>query len=274
MKRECALGTGRLFFPMITAVCFDLWETLLTETAERSRRTEQLRLRRMEEVLSARGFEAAAERIDLAYRQLWQRCHDLYWSADHDVPCRRQIEHFLEALALDSATFDEPALAALEDAYAYAALEILPATVEGAAQVLRQLRSNGLRLGLISNTGRTPGYALRPILERLELGPFDVMVFSNEHGRCKPQPSIFEELTQALGVSRGEGAFVGDNLYADVLGSQRAGMHGIHFDPPVKGAAVAPPVDHGQTIVPDATIRALGELPAVVEELSKLKIEN
>lgn len=245
----------------LKAVAFDLWETLITDTPELSRQQERLRLTRMEEILTAHGLGELADRIEHAYRALWHRCHDLYWSLDLDVPCRRQIEHFLEELELDPHSFDERVLEALEDAYAGAALDILPKTVDGAEELLASLKSRGLRVGLISNTGRTPGSVLRAILERLRLSQhIDVMVFSNEHGECKPQQSIFEELRRGLDVAFDELMFVGDNPYVDVHGAQRLGMCGIHFDPPTRGTAVAPPVDHGLEIVPDAHIRHLRDL--------------
>ncbi|HEX6083623.1 MAG TPA: HAD family hydrolase [Thermoanaerobaculia bacterium] len=244
---------------MLRAVAFDLWETLITDTPELSREQERLRLTRMEEILTAHGHGALADRIEHAYRALWHRCHDLYWSSDVDVPCRRQIEHFLDELQL--VVRDETMLEALEDAYAGAALEILPRTVEGAVELLAELKSRDLRVGLISNTGRTPGSVLRAILDALGLAPhIDVMVFSNEHGQCKPQPSIFEELRRGLDVAYEEMMFVGDNVYVDVHGAQRVGMRGVHFDPPTRGTAIAPPVEHGLEIVPDARITRLVEL--------------
>ena len=256
---------------MLKSISFDLWETLLTDTPELSRRQERLRLERMERVLTERGFAAEAERIEQAYRKLWHRCHELYWSRDEDIACRVQIELFLEALDLDIATFDEASLAALEDAYAGAAVEVLPSVVPGAIEVVAELRERGYRIGLISNTGRTPGYALREILIRLGLAPsIDAMVFSNEHGVCKPQPSIFASLREALGVDYDEMMFVGDNLYVDVHGAQRLGITGVHFDPPTRGTAVAPPFEHGLEIVADATIRDLRELLEIIPALATL----
>ena len=250
---------------LLRAVAFDLWETLITDTPELSRQQERLRLTRMEEILSAHGHGVLADRIEHAYRTLWRRCHDLYWSLDLDVPCRRQIEHFLEELQLDPASLDASMLEALEDAYAGAALEILPRSVDGAEELLAALKSRGLRIGLISNTGRTPGSVLRAILEALNLAPhIDVMVFSNEHGQCKPQASIFEELRRRLGVAYGEMMFVGDNLYVDVHGAQRCGMRAIHFDPPTRGTAVAPPVEHGLEIVPFARVTRLPDILSVL----------
>ncbi len=252
---------------MIKAISFDLWETLITDTPALSREQERLRLTRMEQILAESGYAALADRIEHAYRALWHRCQELYWSADRDVPCRTQIEHFLDELELQ--VKDEPTLAALEDAYAHAAVEVLPAVVDGAAETLGELKSRGFSVGLISNTGRTPGYALRRILEELGLAPsIDVMVFSNEHGFCKPVTSIFEELRRGLDVAYEEMVFVGDNLYADVHGAQRLGMRGIHFVPEKRGTAVAPPVDHGLEIVPDAVVRELREVIPFVERLS------
>ncbi|HEX2835506.1 MAG TPA: HAD family hydrolase [Thermoanaerobaculia bacterium] len=251
---------------MLRAVAFDLWETLITDTPELSRQQERLRMSRMEEILAGRGHADVADRIEVAYRTLWHKCQELYWSSDVDIPCRRQIEHFLEELQLDAHSFDEAMLSELEHAYAHAAVEVLPATVHGAAETLRELKARGFGIGLISNTGRTPGYALRGILDALGLAPsIDVMVFSNEHGSCKPQPSIFEELRRGLGVAYEEMLFVGDNLYVDVHGAQRCGMRGVHFVPPVRGTAIAPPVDHGLEIVPDARVTDLRDLLHVVD---------
>ncbi|HXH90487.1 MAG TPA: HAD family hydrolase [Thermoanaerobaculia bacterium] len=251
---------------MLKAIAFDLWETLLTDTPEISRRQERLRLDRMERVLVERGFEETAARIETAYRSFWHRCYERYWSRDEDIACRVQIEHFLDELGLDTATFDEPSLAALEDVYARAAVDILPSPVPGANEVLASLRERGYLIGLISNTGRTPGYALREILEHLGMASsIDAMVFSNEHGVCKPNPSIFSTLRDSLGVDYDEMMFVGDNIYVDVHGAQSLGMTGVHFDPPTRGTAIAPPVDHGLEIVPHATIRDLRELIEIVE---------
>ena len=238
---------------MIKAIVFDLWETLITEQPGMPGAWKRIRLERIARILST-----PSKSLESAYRSSWERCHELYWSADKDVPCRTQIEHFVEALEIE---VDEPTMQALEHAYATAAIEAMPVVVPGATELLPRLAADGHKLGLISNTGRTPGYALRTILERLDLGRyFDVMVFSNEHGACKPQMSIFEAVRVALDLRFEEMLFVGDNLYVDIYGAQRCGMRAVHFIPPQRGTAVAPDVDHGLTIKPDATIYDLREL--------------
>jgi putative hydrolase of the HAD superfamily len=252
------------------AIAFDLWETLITNTPELSRAQERLRLEAMERVMRARGFDHAASQIHAAYRAVWERCQELYWSLDRDIPCRRQIEHFLELLEVDPASFDEETLDELQAVYAGAILDVLPRVVDGAHEALRDVRARDLAVGLISNTGRTPGSTLRDVLSRLGLGSsIDAMVFSDEHGECKPRRSIFERLREALGADYDEIVFVGDNLYADVHGAQQCGMRAIHFTPRVRGTAVAPPFEHGLNIVADATIDDLRDLPAAIERLSR-----
>jgi putative hydrolase of the HAD superfamily len=250
---------------MLKAIAFVLWETLITDPPEQSRAQERLRLERMERVLRDAGFVTEAQRLEDAYRGTWHRCQELYWSADRDISCRTQVEHFLELLECTAAVDVD----ALEEAYARAAIDILPLPVPGARELVAELKDRGYRLGLISNTGRTPGSALREILDALDLAPFlDAMVFSNEHGECKPQPSIFETLRASLAVRAEEIVFVGDNLYVDVHGAQRCGMRAVHFIPERRGNAVAPAVDHGLEIAADAVIRDLAELPEVLARIN------
>jgi putative hydrolase of the HAD superfamily len=252
---------------VLKVIAFDLWETLITDTPEVARAQERMRLARMESILLDHDHVAEADRIENAYRTVWKRCHELYWSADNDIPCRRQIEVFLEELGIDGSALEPVTLDELEHAYATAAVTILPAVVTGAQEVLSIVKKRGFRTGLISNTGRTPGYALREILKELELAPsLDAMVFSDEHGFCKPRPSIFEQLRGLLDVDYNEMLFVGDNLFVDILGAKRCGMRAVHFVPPVRGTAVAPAVEH-EEVEADATIAHLRELLPLVERM-------
>jgi hypothetical protein len=45
-------------------------------------------------------------------------------------------------------------------------------------------------------------------------------------------------------------------------------MKAIHFIPPRRGTAVAPDVNHGLTIEPDATIDDLRELPRAIDRFT------
>jgi putative hydrolase of the HAD superfamily len=90
--------------------------------------------------------------------------------------------------------------------------------------VLRAIRSTGVRIGLISNTQR----CLSTFAEHFELcGLFDVSLSSYEHGYMKPHPSIFEAALGAVGASPGEAVMVGDSLAHDIAGAMAIGMRGV-----------------------------------------------
>lgn len=93
-----------------------------------------------------------------------------------------------------------------------------------ALELLRQLRERGLRLGLVSNTF-APGRFLSPRLDECGLGPaVDVVVLSSEHGKRKPDPTIFHVALDGLGVAPEQAVFVGDRLAADIAGAHDVGM--------------------------------------------------
>ena len=252
------------------AIGFDLWETLLTNPLGASKLQDGRRIAALSAVFNDASIPHDAASVELAYRELWNRCHELYWSKDLDVPTRRHVEHLLEAMPVDATSLSEDDLVRLERAYSETILEHPPELVPAADEILRTLRKSGYRLGLISNTGRTPGDVLRRVLDRMGIGElFDVMLFSNEIGVCKPQRQIYESMLVALGSAAEAAVFVGDNIDVDVFGAQQIGMRGVHFAPAEKGTAVAPPVERDEPVRADATIGHLRELLPLVEQWNR-----
>jgi histidinol-phosphate phosphatase family protein len=116
-----------------------------------------------------------------------------------------------------------------------------PALVEpmpGAAETLRRLRSEGVRVGMVSNqSGVARGLItedqLRAVNERVAqlLGPFEtwqICIHGEEDGcACrKPAPGLVQQAALALGVDVRRCVVVGDIL-ADVHAATRAGARGI-----------------------------------------------
>ncbi len=90
--------------------------------------------------------------------------------------------------------------------------------------LLEALRSDGFKLGLVSNAF-DPGWLLHRDLEQMGLAErLDFAVFSSEVGKRKPHPLIFRRALEALEVEAEEALFVGDRLLEDVGGASELGM--------------------------------------------------
>ena len=96
---------------------------------------------------------------------------------------------------------------------------------EDALPVLADLRAHGLKLGLVSNTGRDLAEFVQH--HRLEV---DFFLGSRAHGKTKPDPSIFRAVLDALEVEASAAAMVGDSLTDDIEGALALGMHALLLD--------------------------------------------
>ena len=96
---------------------------------------------------------------------------------------------------------------------------------EDTLPVLEELRAYGLRLGLVSNTGRDLDEFVRH--HRLDV---DAVIGSRAHGRTKPHATIFRALLEALEVEAEDAAMVGDSLDDDIRGAEALGMRAVLLD--------------------------------------------
>ena len=231
---------------MLRAVTFDLWQTLILDTPEGLRQARADRVRGIHDVLAREGIAVEVAAVDQAYDAVGAKLEEV-WSARRDVGSRGQVRLLLERLGLDGAVPAEGGLMeALDQAYCLPILSALPVPNAGALDVLRLLSSHGFALGLVCNTGRTPGKMLRLILERLGLARYlGALSFSDEVGLRKPHPEIFHRTLTALGVLPAEAAHVGDDVTTDVAGARAVGMRAIHLCHP---SSVSQPSDDVERI--------------------------
>ncbi len=96
---------------------------------------------------------------------------------------------------------------------------------EDAQPVLEELRTHGLKLGLISNGARD----LETFVAQHRLD-VDVAIGSRAHGWTKPHASIFRVALERLEVRPDEAAMVGDSLEDDIEGARALGMRALLVD--------------------------------------------
>jgi putative hydrolase of the HAD superfamily len=91
--------------------------------------------------------------------------------------------------------------------------------------VMAELRARGLKLGLVSNSGRElDDFVAHHALD------VDCAITSRAHGWTKPHPTIFQAALDLLGVVPQEAAMVGDSVEDDVAGALALGMRAFLID--------------------------------------------
>jgi HAD superfamily hydrolase (TIGR01549 family) len=95
-------------------------------------------------------------------------------------------------------------------------------------EVLPALRKEGYVLGVVSNRDK-------PYPDELhKTGLHDYFDFSLAGGEVpsfKPEPGIFLRALELAGTKPDETLYIGDNYFADVVGSHRAGLQPVLYDP-------------------------------------------
>ena len=87
--------------------------------------------------------------------------------------------------------------------------------------MLNEITTSGIRLGLISNTDGSEilNWANSPLSDF-----FEVTIFSHVVGMVKPDPDIYQHACKNLGVAPSDCIFIGDGNSDELRGAARVGM--------------------------------------------------
>jgi FMN phosphatase YigB (HAD superfamily) len=136
-------------------------------------------------------------------------------------------------------------------------LELISTPVPGAFAAVRWCKAKRLRVILVTNTLARGDDEVWEDWRRFGLADaIDGVASSHSVGWQKPHRAIYDRALQLAGVEASEAFMVGDRLDADILGAKRLGMRTVWRRTQHEQAKV--------DVEPDATIRDLTELPAVV----------
>jgi putative hydrolase of the HAD superfamily len=169
------------------------------------------------------GFPLEKETFVQAYRQVNRLLMDQATAEGRETHNRLWVAGALQALGHAV----EP-----EDARVEQAVEVYfdpfiqsCQLIPGTSEMLESLAGR-YRLGLVSNF--THAAAVEQILARVGIERFfDEILISARLGIRKPHPAVFAELTKRLALAPAEIVFVGDELQADIVGAQKAGMRTV-----------------------------------------------
>ena len=250
----------------INGVTFDLWQTLIMDRPELGQSRMQERLDGTFKALSEAGEGFSEDRIHEAYAGCRQMCNDTRTDG-LDVGFMEQVKIFIGNIDPELiARLDEQVVKRIARVYADAFFRAPPPLHPDTKALLEGMKAKGYAVGLISNTGMTPGVTFRAYLEEIViLKYFDALTFSDEVRISKPGKDIFLQACAALGVPLDQIVHVGDSLRNDALGARQVGMKAIWIE--TQDERTTPP-DVEPDLAPDATVKSLGEVADAIGRIA------
>jgi len=237
---------------MLDTVTFDLWNTLLSNTPPDNQKYRLKRVEKIGKILKRNGREIKFDHLLGAYLKGFEKCKET-WRSNLDLSTEEQLKVMFDFLEDEKiVNLPQNLMSHLVEAYVSPILEDPPDLIHGAEEILTLVKRNGYKVGLICNTGTTPGETIRKLLKRLGMIEyFDVTTFSNELKIRKPDPRIFLYTLTQLKSQPQSSVHVGDLVDVDVWGAKNVGMVSVHFYPDQTLC---------EEILPDFSIKELKEL--------------
>jgi putative hydrolase of the HAD superfamily len=217
---------------MIDTITFDLWNTLLSNKPQDNERYKQKRLEGLHGLLEENGFDVDFDSLYSAHEEGFEKCKET-WKKNLDLDTQAQLKimfSFLDDKRFE--TIPQSLMLKSEEIFVAPILKYPPPLIQGAKKIVQHVQAEGYKIGLICNTGRTPGRIIRELLEKLGMVEyFRALTFSNELKIRKPDPRIFLYTLNQLKSDPANSMHVGDELKLDVLGARISGMTSVHFNP-------------------------------------------
>ena len=117
------------------------------------------------------------------------------------------------------------------------------APYKGIEELLKDLRSAGMRTAVVSNKA---DYAVQSLCKEYFPGLFDAVAGEREGVRRKPAPDAVEAVLETLGIAREQAIYIGDSD-VDIATAENAGIPCISVDWGFRDTAFL--IDHGAKLI-------------------------
>ncbi|MEW5956498.1 MAG: HAD family hydrolase [Chloroflexota bacterium] len=248
----------------IKAITFDFWSTLYrsapVDYAQRLRHLQQAVEQGSGATFEPEQFKAAVTVARDAWTQIWVQ-------EFRTMPANEWLAIMLSELGI---SLRPEHLRSIQLGMEESVLEDGPTLVPEARAVLSGL-STRYRLGIISDTGLTPGRVLRRLLAQDQiLGYFTRLTFSDEVGYSKPHPTVFLATLDALQAEPQAAVHVGDLIRTDIAGAQGVGMRAVQYIGVNEAGSLSTGDAPAAGVRPDAVIQNYTQLLPLLQQWNGL----
>ncbi len=203
----------------IQAITFDFWSTLFRDANGKAR--QKIRIDAF-----AEASKLPKDTVSSGLMATWAEFERYHQEEGNTLTPLDAVQMTAELLKVEFTSEQERELT---EVFATAILMHSPEPVKDALEAVRAA-AKVAKLGVISDSGVSPGSSLTQLLERFGFTEyFDVLVFSDEVGVAKPQRPMFEAAANGLDVPPVEILHIGDLEYSDIVGARDFGAHAALF---------------------------------------------
>jgi putative hydrolase of the HAD superfamily len=202
---------------------FDLWNTLIINKSYSKQRLENLF-----QFLQERGNFLSFDELRAAYDKKFHLSEVTF----EEIEFRHIYTEYRISCVLDelNIVISKDDLEIIKQDLEALMVQDPPILKSGVKKTLEELAPN-YQIGLISNTGVTPGKILSKVLDRYNiLNLFDITVYSDEIGYFKPQPKMFDIPLKKLRCKAGDAIHIGDGLETDIKGANDFNITSVWFN--------------------------------------------
>lgn len=248
---------------MVKAITFDLWDTVIHDDSDESKRKAQglaskkearrqlaLAVLNRHSHLDESILRTAYDTMEAAFNHVWHQQH-VTWTVDE------RVSVLLGGLARTLPDADRSDLVrGLEEME----VTVPPNPIDGIAEAIAAL-AGSYKLGVVSDAIYSPGRCLRQWLEMHDLiRHFDGFAFSDEVGHSKPHHDMFASVASQLNVEIHDMLHIGDRDHNDIKGPHALGMKAVLF-------TATRDRDKNHTTA-DAVCQRAADLPEIIHRLA------
>jgi len=236
---------------MIQAITFDLWNTIFI-----NKFYSDLRLKYLIQFLESKEILYSLDKIKVAFRSAFSLA-ERYYNENNHIYTEDRIANMLNILNLDMTKTHKNLI---KEEFERIMLNDPPSLKKGVKETLEELSLN-YKIGLISNTGITPGRIINKVFQEYDVFKFfNVQIYSDEIGFYKPHPILFKTALRELKSSPQNSIHIGDKLETDIKGAKDFNMFTIWFND-----SYSP---NSELIQPDYEIHDISEVIQIIKKLN------
>ena len=244
----------------LKVITIDFWNTIFDSSSGLDR--NKYRLNALITETDKLGCFIKQEELEPAMKSSWEYFNHVWMNEQRTPSSIELVNYFWKKLNIPDNTESK---IKISETFSNSILAYPPKLVSNLRDSLELLQKD-YKLGIVSDTGFSPGKLLKKLLEKEGiLDYFKAFSFSDETGVAKPHKRAFLTVLNHFGCKPDEALHIGDIEATDILGAKSLGMKAIRFDGDSSAFLVK---ENPKETVADFECSDWSEIPSLIKKLN------